>query len=38
MPFIHKVFYGVDIFTGSCGSIVVCVSPLTALMMDQRAT
>ncbi len=25
------------IFAGSTGNIVVCISPLTALMMDQQA-
>ena len=24
-------------FSGNCGSIVVCISPLTSLMLDQRA-
>ena len=35
--FILLYFYFAILFTGKSGSIVVCISPLTSLMMDQQA-
>ena len=35
--FILLYFYFAILFTGKSGSIFVCISPLTSLMMDQQA-
>ena len=34
---LHSLYYSIDHFIeGTSGSIVLCISPLTSLMMDQR--
>ena len=34
---LHSLYYNIDHFIeGTSGSIVLCISPLTSLMMDQR--
>ena len=35
--YFHFNVFEFCIFSGNCGSIVVCISPLTSLMLDQRA-